>query len=175
MPLRILIATFIATLASACTAADADNPTAQARTAVVAPDHTANTAMPSPAHLHGNWRLVAADDPHDAALMTFSIIADEDDARGSGDYVLFQPFCDALDGRPIRGTSECESIGQGAAFARVQATPQRLLLVFHPVADGSEHRLELRRDGERLTGEYVAEANDIRRAVIAERAPDDAR
>ena len=32
-----------------------------------------------------------------------------------------------------------------------------------------------RRDGERLTGEYVAEANDIRRAVIAERAPDDAR
>ena len=82
---------------------------------------------------------------------------------------------EALAGQPIIGTSECELIGQAAAFDRVQATPERLLLVFHPVADGSEHRLELRRDGERLTGEYVAEANDIRRAVIAERAPDDAR
>ena len=124
---------------------------------------------------HGNWRLIATDDPHAQALMAFGVQSSDGEPQASGDYLLFQPFCDALDGRPIRGTSECESIGQGAAFARVQATPQRLLLVFHPVADGSEHRLELRRDGERLTGEYVAEANDIRRAVIAERAPDDAR
>ena len=124
---------------------------------------------------HGNWRLIATDDPHAQALMAFGVQSSDGEPQASGDYVLFQPFCDALDGRPIRGTSECESIGQGAAFARVQATPERLLLVFHPVADGSEHRLELRRDGERLTGEYVAEANDILRAVIAERAPDDAR
>ena len=70
MPLRILLATLIAMLASACTAADADIPAAIAP--VVADDTTA-VAMPSPPRLHGNWRLVAADDPHDAALMAFSI------------------------------------------------------------------------------------------------------
>ena len=173
MPLRILIATFIATLASACTAADADNPTAQARTAVVAPDHTANTAMPSPAHLHGNWRLVAADDPHDAALMTFSIIADEDDARGSGDYVLFQPFCDVVAGLPVTGDADCELIGLSADFDRVHIDGDRIVLGFRPTADGLPHRLELRRDGAALVGEYVSDANEIRRAIRARPAIDE--
>lgn len=124
---------------------------------------------------HGNWRVVAADDAHGQALMALSLQSSTGETQGSGDYVLFQPFCDALDGQPIRGTSDCEAIGQGASFEQVQATPERLLLVFHPTADGAEHRLELRHDSERLVGDYVAEANGIRRPVVAERAPDDAR
>ncbi len=126
-----------------------------------------------PDRYHGSWRVVAADDPNDAALMMVSIQSSAGEAQGSGDYVLLQPFCDALADSPITGTSECETIGLGAAFDHVTAGPERIVLAFHPTADGAEHRLELHRDGARLVGDYVAEANSVRRAVAAERTPDD--
>ena len=166
MPLRILLATLIAMLASACTAADADIPAAIAP--VVADDTTA-VAMPSPARLHGNWRLVAADDPHDAALMAFSIQADAGDTTGSGDYMLFQPFCDVIAGLPVTGDADCELIGLGATFDRVWIEGDSIVLVSRPTADGMEHRLELQRRGDSLVGHYIIRANDIRRAVIAMR------
>ena len=166
MPLRILLATLIAMLASACTAADADIPAAIAP--VVADDTTA-VAMPSPARLHGNWRLVAADDPHDAALMAFSIQADAGDTTGSGDYMLFQPFCDVIAGLPVTGDADCELIGLGATFDRVGIEGDSIVLVSRPTADGMEHRLELQRRGDSLVGHYIIRANDIRRAVIAMR------
>lgn len=172
MPLRILLATLIAMLASACAAADADIPAAIAP--VVADDTTA-VALPSPARLHGNWRLVAADDPHAAALMAFSILADKGDPGGSGDYALFQPFCDVVAGMPIAGDANCELIGLSAPFDGVDIGQDRVVLAFHPTADGNEHRLELRRQGDRLVGDYIAQANDIRRAVIATRPPADTR
>lgn len=150
--------------------------TAQAAAATAAdpgagPDDDGVTLPPD--GYHGSWRVLAADDPHDAALMTVAIQSSAGEPQGSGDYVLFQPFCDALAGQPITGTSECELIGQAAAFDRVQATPERIVLVFHPTADGAEQRLELHRDGEHLVGDYVAEGNDVRRAVVAGRTPDD--
>lgn len=166
MPLRILLAILIAMLASACTAADADIPAAIAP--VVADDTTA-VAMPSPARLHGNWRLVAADDPHDAALMAFSIQADAGDTTGSGDYMLFQPFCDVIAGLPVTGDADCELIGLGATFDRVGIEGDSIVLVSRPTADGMEHRLELQRRGDSLVGHYIIRANDIRRAVIAMR------
>ena len=166
MPLRILLAILIAMLASACTAADADIPAAIAP--VVADDTTA-VAMPSPARLHGNWRLVAADDPHDAALMAFSIQADAGDTTGSGDYMLFQPFCDVIAGLPVTGDADCELIGLGATFDRVWIEGDSIVLVSRPTADGMEHRLELQRRGDSLVGHYIIRANDIRRAVIAMR------
>ncbi|HNV78678.1 MAG TPA: hypothetical protein PKH66_04385 [Thermomonas sp.] len=166
MPLRILLAILIAMLASACTAADADIPAAIAP--VVADDTTA-VAMPSPARLHGNWRLVAADDPHDAALMAFSIQADAGDTTGSGDYVLYQPFCDVIAGLPVTGDADCELIGLGATFDRVWIEGDSIVLVSRPTADGMEHRLELQRRGDSLVGHYIIRANDIRRAVIAMR------
>ena len=46
----------------------------------------------------------------------------------------------------------------------------RIVLVFHPTADGLPHRLELRRDGAALVGDYVADGNGIRRTVRAEPA-----
>jgi len=166
MPLRILLATLIAMLASACTAADADIPAAIAP--VVAADTTA-VAMPSPPRLHGNWRLVAADDPHDAALMAFSVQADAGDTTGSGDYMLFQPFCDVIAGLPVTGDADCELIGLGATFDRVGIEGDSIVLVSRPTADGMEHRLELQRRGDSLVGHYIIRANDIRRAVIAMR------
>jgi hypothetical protein len=126
-----------------------------------------------PDQYHGNWRVVAADDRNDAALMAISIQSSKGEAQGSGDFVLFQPFCDAVAGQPITGITDCELIDMGAAFDQVQATPERILLVFHPTADGAEHRLELHRDGERLLGNYVANGNDIRLPVIAARSRED--
>ena len=125
-----------------------------------------------PDQWHGNWRLVAADDRGDQALMALSIQSSAGDVEGSGDYVLHQPFCDALANVPISGSADCELIGHGAAFDHVQATPSTIVLLFHPTADGMEHRLELRQDTGRLVGDYVFAGNDIRRAVIAERAPE---
>ena len=120
---------------------------------------------------HGNWRLVARDDPHDQALMALSIQSSAGETNGSGDYTLHQPFCDALAGIPISGTADCELTASAGAFDRVGASPKLLLLTFHPTADGMEHRIELRKEGERLVGEYIFAANDISRPIIAERSP----
>ncbi len=114
---------------------------------------------------------MAADDPHDQALMAFSIQSSPGEPAGTGDYAMFQPFCDALAGAPISGTADCEIIGQGGSFDQVDSSAARLLLTFHPTADGKAHRLELRLEGERLVGEYAFDANDVNRPVVAERSP----
>ena len=104
--------------------------------------------------------------------MAISIQSSVGEADGTGDYVFFQPFCDALANQPISGIADCELIGVGDTFDGVQASATRLVLTFRPTADGSEHRLELHHEGDRLMGDYVFDANDIRRPVIAERSPD---
>ena len=175
MPLRLVLAAMIATLASACMPADADIAATDARAATIAhaaPD-VAPGATPSTGRHHGSWRLVAADDPHDAALMALSIQSDDGDAQGTGDFVLFQPFCDAVADAPIAGNAECELIGLNGTFDRVEIDRDRIALTFHPTADGLPHRLELQVEGDALTGDYVAQANGIRRAVIARRPPPD--
>ena len=175
MSLRLIPAALFTTL-TACTPAAGDvaathvtavqaTPATQAR-----PVETEAPEPSLPSRLHGNWRLLAVDDPHDAALMAFSVQADDGDTAGSGDFVLFQPFCDAVAGVPITGTADCELIGLGAAFDRVEIEGDRIVLVFHPTVDGSPHRLELRRDGPALVGDYVSKGNRIRRAVRAESA-----
>ena len=120
---------------------------------------------------HGSWRVVAADDPHEQALMAIALQSSAGEAQGSGDFVLFQPSCDAMAGQPIAGTSDCELIGMAAAFDQVQATPARIVLTFHPTADGIAHRLDLQRDGERLVGDYAIEGQ-LRRRVTATRSPE---
>ena len=175
MSLRLIPAALFTTL-TACTPAAGDvaathGTAVQATPATQARPLETEAPEPSlPSRLHGNWRLLAADDPHDAALMAFSVQADDGDTAGSGDFVLFQPFCDAVAGAPITGTADCELIGLGATFDRVEIEGDRIVLVFHPTADGLPHRLELRRDGAALVGDYVSEGNRIRRAVRAESA-----
>lgn len=141
------------------------------------PDALRRTEDPAPSTdaYHGHWRLLAASDPHDHALMGFTVQRGAGQTEDSSDYVLFQPFCDAVAGVPITGTSECELIDHAATFDRVQASREALSLSFHPTADGAQHRLELHRDGERLVGEYIADGGAIRLAVFAEPAPKDAR
>lgn len=178
MPLRPILLSILITMSSmACAPADADKPIGDTPADVVpeaAPTtppraDTMDTPQPSPGAHHGNWRLVAADDPHDAALMAFSIQADAGDTTGSGDYMLFQPFCDVIAGLPVTGDADCELIGLGATFDRVGIEGDSIVLVSRPTADGMEHRLELQRRGDSLVGHYIIRANDIRRAVIAMR------
>ena len=175
MSLRLIPAALFTTL-TACTPAAGDvaathvtavqaTPATQAR-----PVETEAPEPTLPSRLHGNWRLTARDDRADAALMAFGVQLGQGERVGSGDYVLFQPFCDAVAGVPITGTADCELIGLGAAFDRVEIEGDRIVLVFHPTADGLPHRLELRRDGAALVGDYVSEGNRIRRAVRAESA-----
>lgn len=121
----------------------------------------------------GDWRLVAADDPHDTAVMTLSIRTYAGGVPPTGDFLLFQPFCDLVADRPIVGDSECELIGLNANFDRVDMVADRAVLVFHPTADGQPHRLDLRVQGAALAGEY--QADGVRRAVIATRLAADGR
>ena len=179
MSLRLIPAALLATL-TACTPAAGDvaathGTAVQATPATQARPLETEAPEPSlPSPLHGNWRLLAADDPHDAALMAFSVQGDAGDATGSGNFVLFQPFCDAVADGPIVGNAECELIGLDATFDRVEIDRGRVALTFHPTADGLPHRLELQVEGDALTGHYVVGANGIRRAVIARRPPADA-
>ena len=174
MSLRLIPAALFTTL-TACTPAAGDvaathGTAVQATPATQARPLETEAPEPSlPSPLQGNWRLLAADDPHDAALMAFSVQGDAGDATGSGNFVLFQPFCDAVAGVPITGTADCELIGLGATFDRVGIEGDSIVLVSRPTADGMEHRLELQRRGDSLVGHYIIRANDIRRAVIAMR------
>ena len=179
MSLRLIPAALFTTL-TACTPAAGDvaathvtavqaTPATQAR-----PVETEAPEPSLPSRLHGNWRLLAVDDPHDAALMAFSIQSDAGATQANGDFVLFQPFCDAVADAPIVGNAECELIGLDATFDRVEIDRGRVALTFHPTADGLPHRLELQVEGDALTGHYVVGANGIRRAVIARRPPADA-
>ena len=181
MPLRPTLSFLFACMLAACSVDRGDTragtdgaaditPPAAIPSPRTAPADAASAIAPSTGQHHGNWRLVAADDPHDAALMAFSIQSDAGATQANGDFVLFQPFCDAVAGVPITGTADCELIGLGAAFDRVEIEGDRIVLVFHPTVDGSPHRLELRRDGPALVGDYVSKGNRIRRAVRAESA-----
>jgi len=136
--------------------------------AAAGPDHHARELAVD--RYHGNWRLVATDDPHAHALMAVGIQSSAGEPQGSGDYVLFQPLCDVVAEQPITGTTDCELIGLAATFDDVHASTQRIALTFHPTADGLPHRLELRAEGERLVGDYVVEGQ-FRRAVLATRSP----
>ena len=185
MPLRPTLSCLFACMLAACSVDRGDARPARAGAADIAPvagfppprtapADAASPIAPSTGPHHGNWRLVAADDPHDAALMAFSIQSDAGATQANGDFVLFQPFCDAVADAPIGGDAECELIGLDATFDRVEIDRGRVALTFHPTADGLPHRLELQVEGDALTGHYVAEANGVRRAVIARRPPADA-
>jgi len=185
MPLRPTLSCLFACMLAACSVDRGDARPARAGAADIAPAagfppprtapaDAASPIAPSTGPHHGNWRLVAADDPHDAALMAFSIQSDAGATQANGDFVLFQPFCDAVADAPIVGDAECELIGLDATFDRVEIDRGRVALTFHPTADGLPHRLELQVEGDALTGHYVAEANGVRRAVIARRPPADA-
>ena len=123
----------------------------------------------APGRYHGNWRLVAADDPHDQALMRLSVLHGRNAKDADADYAIFQPFCGLGSSGPVVGDEVCELDGLGGLFEAAEATGRRLSLVFRPTADGLAHRLILRRRGDRLTGVY--QAPDFTRAVVAERVP----
>lgn len=172
MPVVALSRALLLVLLSACA------PTTQAPVAPAASAQAstvAATVAPAQAvdRMHGNWRVVAGDDPGDQAIMAITGLSTGETASANGDYVLFQPVCDVVDGRPVEGTSDCELIGQTGTFERIALHGNRAVLAFSPTADGAEHRLELQLDGDALAGHYVAEANDVRRAVRAVRMPDD--
>ncbi|MGA0544060.1 hypothetical protein ACO2Q1_02160 [Brevundimonas sp. VNH65] len=131
------------------------------------PDDGAVQIMPG--RYHGNWRLVAADDPHDQALMRLSVLHGRGEASADADYAIFQPFCGLGPSGRVIGDEVCELDGLGGLFETAEATGRRLTLVFRPTADGLAHRLILRRRGDRLTGVY--QAPDFARAVVAERVP----
>lgn len=184
MPLRPILSLLFACALAACSANQGDAslvpasavdvaPSAASQSPRDAPADPASATTPSIGPPHGSWRLVAADDPHDAALMAFSIQSDAGVTLANGDFVLFQPFCDVVADAPIVGNAECELIGLNATFDRVEIDRDRIALTFHPTADGLPHRLELRIEGHTLAGDYVAEANGIRRPVIARRPPPD--
>lgn len=188
---RLLTSTLLACLSAlpvaACTPAGTGDAATQAGTgdressAMSAPQppspalHTIAVNPPPPHAYDGSWRIRAADDPHAQALMTVSVRSRPDAAGDEGDFVLFQPFCDAAAGVTISGMSDCEFIGMAGDFSAVRETGAGLALEFHPGADGSPHLLLLEPDGGRLVGEYLAPANDVRLRVIGERPPPAAR
>lgn len=134
------------------------------------PDEDAVLSPPGP--FQGAWRVVAQDDRADAALMALTVQLSEGEAEGNGDYVLFQPFCDAVAGQPITGTSDCELIGLSGLFDRVEQRSGLLLLEFRPTADGIAHSLQLRRtDDDTLVGEYVTDEGRLRLPVMASPVP----
>lgn len=124
--------------------------------------------LTAPSRFHGNWRLVARDDRGDQALMKLSIQHGIGEPSGTGDYALFQPFCEALAGEPITGMGECELEGSGV-FERVTPRRRGLLLVFRPTADQQAHTLALRPRGDALVGEY--RNADVVLPVVLRRVP----
>ena len=92
--------------------------------AIVAPAQAVDRVS-SLDHMHGNWRVVAEDDPGDQAIMAVTLLSTGDAASANGDYVLFQPACDVVDDRPISGASNCELIGQAGAFERIELRDDR--------------------------------------------------
>lgn len=121
----------------------------------------------APGDFHGNWRMAAADDRGDHGLMTVTIQLTRRERRGSGDYASHQPMCSFLDGGSIRGDGDCELAG--GRFTEVRREGRRLVLSLAPTADGTPHRLTLRRRGKSLVGTY--RAGDLVRAVILEPVP----
>lgn len=128
-----------------------------------------NAILIPPSRFHGNWRVVARDDRGDSALMRLSIQHGVGEVEGSGDYVLFQPFCDALAGEPITGLAECETTDTGGMFDRVAPKRRTLVLVFRPTADGADHLLALRLKGDRMVGEY--RNGDAVLPIVLQRVP----
>ncbi|MFY2763980.1 hypothetical protein [Arenimonas sp. MALMAid1274] len=114
----------------------------------------ADEVLIAPSAFHGNWRVVARDDRGESALMQIALQHGAGQPEGHGDYTLFQPFCDAVAGQPITGMSDCELIGASDRFDQVVPRRRWLVLVFRPTADGQPHTLAVRRDGDRLVGQY---------------------
>ena len=130
------------------------------------PDADAVLTPPSP--FHGNWRVVARDDRGESALMAIALMHGVGEAQGTGDYTLFQPFCDAVAGEPITGMGDCELEG-GGAFEHVTPRRRWLVLVFRPTADGQPHTLAVRVKGDQLVGEY--RNPDVVLPVVLQRLP----
>lgn len=127
-----------------------------------------DAVLTAPSRFHGNWRMVARDDRGDQALMRLSIQHGVGEPAGTGDYALFQPFCEALAGEPITGMGECELEGSGV-FDLVTPRRRWLVLVFRPTADGQAHTLALRLKGDQLVGEY--RNADVVLPVVLQRVP----
>ncbi len=130
-----------------------------------------NETLIPPSAFHGTWRIVAEGDRADAALMTISIQHGVGEREASADFVLFQPFCDAVAGVPITGTSDCELIGLSGPFESARVEKGRMVLIFRPTADGVAHRLVLVRDGGGLAGRY--RNPDVNLRLKIEPAPGD--
>ena len=128
----------------------------------------ADEVLAPPSRFHGNWRVVARDDKGDSALMNLSLLHGEGEPQGSGDYTLFQPFCDAVAGQPITGMADCELDG-GGTFEQVTPRRRWMVLVFRPTADGQAHTLAVRFEGERLVGQY--RNPDVALPVVLQRLP----
>lgn len=130
------------------------------------PDIDVHEAPPS--LFHGQWRVLAADDPDRQAVMRIDIQHGRGEREGSGSYMLFQPFCDLVDGRKITGTATCELTDESGDMS-VRADASRLVATLRPTTDEAEHRLVLRRRGKLLFGTY--QSPEHRRAVQFERVP----
>lgn len=127
-----------------------------------------------PGRYHGSWRLVAEADRAEQGLMRFDVQLSDGEGEGTGSFVLYQPFCDAVAGVEITGSADCELIDLGETFDRVSERPDGALeLVFSPTADDAEHRLVLRPGKAGLVGEYLLGENDIRLPVLAQLLADD--
>lgn len=128
----------------------------------------ADAVLTPPSRFHGNWRVVARDDRGDSALMNIALMHSQGEAQGTGDYTLFQPFCDAVAGEPITGMGDCELEG-GGRFEQVTPRRRWLVLVFRPTADGQPHTLAVRVKGNQLVGEY--RNPDVVLPVVLQRLP----
>lgn len=115
---------------------------------------------------HGSWRIVAADDRTDAALMRLTVQHSRGEPNATGDFVIYQPFCGLRARGPVVGDETCELDGMADVFSQAQVSGRRLVLVFHPTADGLPHRLVFWRRGASLNGYY--EAPDFRRAIVGQ-------
>lgn len=121
--------------------------------------------------LQGNWRVVRAGDPADAAIMHLQIL--HDGRRLEGSFVLLQPFCDVEQPLPVSGTGTCEFIDLGGQFDRGALRGKWADLYLRPGADGLDHRLTFSRKPARgpLRGRYYAPGDRTGVAIVLERTP----
>ena len=122
--------------------------------------------------LQGNWRVVRAGDPADAAIMRIQII--HDGSRLEGSYVLYQPFCSIERPLPVAGTEDCEFIDLGGQITAGQSRGRWASVILRPGADGLDHRISFRNRPARgpLTGRYHAPGDRSGVPVVLERAPE---
>lgn len=134
------------------------------------PDDDAQDVLPGP--LQGTWRLVRADDRGDAPLIHFVLHQDHGAASGSGDMLMFPPFCATVAGGPSGSEQDCELALVSLPFTSVDIDCVTLRATFHPTADGLPHHLELTLSQGRLVGHYRSDDGEIRVPVIARPPPE---